>query len=37
MAQSAYKKQVKKEARDTFFLYVFFHSIWSGIFKIFED
>ena len=29
MAQSGYKKQAKKEARDTFFLYVFFHSIWS--------
>tara|TARA_B100000035_G_scaffold70925_1_gene58316 strand:+ start:307 stop:420 length:114 start_codon:yes stop_codon:yes gene_type:complete len=37
MAQTTYKKQVKKEARDTFFLYVFFHSIWTGIFKLFED
>ena len=37
MAQSTYKKQAKKEARDTFFLYVFFHSIWSGIINMFED
>ena len=37
MAQTTYRKQVKKEARDTFFLYVFFHSIWTGIFKLFED
>ena len=37
MAQTTYKKQVKKEARDTFFLYVFYHSIWTGIFKLFED
>tara|TARA_Y100000004_G_scaffold190590_1_gene247965 strand:+ start:710 stop:823 length:114 start_codon:yes stop_codon:yes gene_type:complete len=37
MAQSTYKKQQKKEARDTFFLYVFFHSIWSGIINMFED
>ena len=37
MAQTTYKKQVKKEAQNTFFLYVFFHSIWTGIFKLFED
>jgi len=37
MAQSTYKKQVKKEATETFFLYVFFHSIWSAVFKFFED
>ena len=37
MAQTAYKKQAKKEATEPFFLYVFFHSIWSGIFKMFED
>ena len=37
MAQSTYKKRAKKEATETFFLYVFFHSIWSGIFKFFED
>jgi len=37
MAQSTYKKQQNKEARDTFFLYVFFHSIWSGIINMFED
>ena len=33
MAQSTYKKQAKKDATETFFLYVFFHSIWTGIFK----
>jgi len=37
MATSPYKKQQKKEATETFFLYVFFHSIWTGIFKLFED
>ena len=37
MAQTTYKKQAKKEARDTFFLYVFFHSIWTGIFNLFSD
>jgi len=37
MATSSYKKQQKKEATETFFLYVFFHSIWTGIFKLFED
>ena len=37
MAQSTYKKRAKKEATETFFLYVFFHSIWTGIFKFFED
>lgn len=37
MAQSGYKKQAKKEARDTFFLYVFFHSIWSGVIGMFTD
>lgn len=37
MSQSTYNKQQKKEATQTFFFYVFFHSIWSGIFKMFED
>lgn len=37
MATSPYKKQQKKEATETFFLYVFFHSIWTGFFKLFED
>jgi len=37
MAQSTRKKKPNKEASETFFLYVFFHAIWSGIFKIFED
>jgi len=34
---SPYKKQQKKEATETFFLYVFFHSIWTGFLKLFED
>ena len=37
MAQTTYKKQMKKEASQTFFLYVFFHSIWTSIFKLFDD
>jgi len=37
MAASTYKKKAKKDASDTFFLYVFFHAIWTGIFKFFED
>ena len=37
MAQSTYKKRAKKEATETCFLYVCVHSIWTGIFKLFED
>ena len=37
MAQTTYKKQMKKEASQTFFLYVFFHSIWTSIFNLFHD
>ena len=37
MAQSTHKKRANTDASETFFLYVFFHAIWSGIFKIFED
>ena len=37
MAQATYKKQMKKEASQQFFLYVFFHSIWTSIFKMFDD
>ena len=37
MTPTTYKKQQKKEARDTFFLYVFFQSIWSGVMNMFED
>ncbi len=37
MAQSAYKKQIKKEATQTFGLYVFFHSIWTSIFNFLTD
>jgi len=37
MSQSVHKKNAKKEATETFFLYVFFHSIWTGIFSMFKD
>ena len=33
----ARKDRVKKEATETFFLYVFFHSIWTSIFNLFND
>ena len=37
-SSSEYNKLVKRDAGNTFFLYVFFHSIWSGIFNLlFED
>ena len=36
MAQSAHRKRVKKEATETFFLYVFFHSIWTGVINLFD-
>ena len=37
MAQSTYKKAIQKEASKQFFLYVFFHSIWTSIISVFED
>jgi len=37
MAQSTYKKQQKKEASETFFLYVAFHSALSAIANLFKD
>ena len=37
MAQTTYKKQAKKEATETFFLYVFFHSIFTSIANLFKD
>jgi hypothetical protein len=37
MAQSTYKKRAKKEATETFFLYVFFHSIFSAVANLFRD
>ena len=37
MAQTTYKKQAKKEATETFFLYVFFHSIFTSIANLFID
>ena len=30
-------RQEKKEATETFFLYVIFHSIWTSIFNFFSD
>ena len=36
MAQSSYKS-LKKEARDTFFLYVVFPALWTGFLDIFDD
>jgi hypothetical protein len=37
MAQSTYKKKAKKEASETFFLYVAFHSALSAIANLFKD
>ena len=31
------KKDARKEATETFALYVFFHSIWTSIFNFFEN
>ena len=30
-------RRKKRDTDKTFFLYVFFHSIWSSVFKIFEE
>jgi len=37
MAQSTHKKRAKEEATETFFLYVFFHSIFSAVANLFTD
>jgi len=37
MAQNIYKKQAKKEATETFFLYVAFHSALTAIANLFKD
>jgi len=37
MAQSTYKKKAKKEATDTFFLYVAFHSVFTALANLFND
>tara|TARA_B100002019_G_scaffold120982_1_gene103936 strand:- start:859 stop:975 length:117 start_codon:yes stop_codon:yes gene_type:complete len=37
MAQSTHKKRVNKEADKQFFLYVFFHSMWTAILNLFTD
>jgi len=37
MAQTTYKKKAKKEATDTFFLYVAFHSVFTALANLFKD
>ena len=37
MAQSTYKKKIRKEASDQFFLYVAFHSAFSAIANFFKE
>jgi len=37
MSQSTYKKKAKKEATETFFLYVAFHSVFTAISNLFKD
>lgn len=37
MAQSAYRKRMKKDASDQFFLYVAFHSAWTAVMNFFSD
>ena len=37
MAQSTYRKKVKKDVSDQFFLYVAFHSAWTTIMNFFND
>jgi hypothetical protein len=36
MAQSTYRKKVKKDASDQFFLYVAFHSAWTAVVNFFH-
>ncbi len=36
MAQSTYRKKVKKDASDQFFLYVAFHSVWTAVVNFFH-
>jgi hypothetical protein len=37
MAQTTYKKKANKEATDTFFLYVAFHSVFTALANLFKD
>ena len=37
MGQSAYRKRMKKDASDQFFLYVAFHSAWTAFINFFDD
>ena len=37
MAQSTYKKRIRKDASDQFFLYVAFHSAFSAIVNFFKE
>jgi len=36
-SSSEYDRLIKREAGNTFFLYVFFHSVYSSIFKFFFE
>ena len=31
------RNNTKREGASTFALYVFFHSIWTSVFKVFDD
>ena len=37
LSQSKYRKRVKKDASDQFFLYVAFHSAWTAVMSLFDD
>ena len=37
MAQSAYRKKMKKDASDQFVLYVAFHSAWASLMYFCND
>ncbi len=37
MSQLRYRKKIKKDASDQFFLYVAFHSAWTAVANFFID
>ena len=37
LKRKKYKKHENAQANKQFFLYVFFHSIWTSIFSVFDD
>jgi len=37
MSKSTYRKRMKKDASDQFFLYVAFHSAWTAVMNFFND